>query len=85
MFSYAGNGERMMMIDKKLPPLELQTKPLLTTEEAAYYMNRKVQTLRIWACKKSGPLTPIHMGGPLGWKTSDVRKLVGIRAALHEA
>ena len=53
------------MMTKKLPPLELQTKPLLTTEEAAYYMNRKVQTLRIWACKKSGPLTPIHMGGPL--------------------
>lgn len=74
------------MIDKKLPPLELQTKPLLTTEEAAYYMNRKVQTLRIWACKKSGAANTHTYGwGPLGWKTSDVRKLVGIRAALHEA
>ena len=66
-------------------PLELQTKPILTTAEAAYYINRKAQTLRIWACNKTGPITPIYMGGPLGWKTSDVRQLVGIRAALHEA
>jgi hypothetical protein len=68
----------------ELPPIELQTKPILTTEEAAHYMNRAVQTLRIWACKKTGPITPIRMGGPLGWKTSEVRKLVGVKSASYE-
>lgn len=66
------------------PPIELQTKPILTTKEAAYYMNRAVQTLRIWACKETGPIAPIHMGGPLGWKTSEVRKIIGICPTIYE-
>lgn len=57
------------------PPLEQQTKPNLTTEEAAYYLNRRPQTLRIWACKETGPLRPNRTFGRLDWPTHKVRAL----------
>jgi hypothetical protein len=61
----------------KYGPLECVTRPLLTTQEAAYYLNRAPQTLRCWACHQDGPLQPVRSnGGPLGWRTSDVRRLV---------
>jgi len=67
------------------PPLESQTKPFLTTDEVAYYLNRKVQTLRIWAMPGSRygmpPIRPHRFNGgkqkrPLNWKTSEVKALV---------
>ena len=62
----------------RFPPLAHVTKPMLTTEEAAFYLNRKAQTLRAWACKSGvGPIQPISIGGRNGWRTEDVRKLVG--------
>jgi hypothetical protein len=62
----------------KYPPLSSVTKPSLTTDEAAFYLNRKAQTLRAWACKSGdGPIKPVHIYGRNSWLTSDVRKLLG--------
>ena len=53
------------------PPLESVTKPNLTTAEAAYYLNRRPQTLRGWASRSgSGPLVPIRVGGLLAWRVA---------------
>ncbi len=59
-------------------PLDLETRPLLTTAEAAHFLNRKPQTLRDWACHESGPLQPVRMAGRLGWKVDDLRKLLDV-------
>ena len=59
-------------------PLEQITRPVLTTAEAAYYLNRKQQTLRIWACRECGPIRPIRVHGRLGWRLSDVRRCLGV-------
>lgn len=60
----------------KYPPLDTVSRPLLTTDEAAFYLNRAPQTLRLWACHQSGPIQPVRSnGGPLGWRTSNVRCL----------
>ena len=32
----------------KFPPIQTVTKPTLSTAEAAFYLNRQPQTLRIW-------------------------------------
>lgn len=63
-----------------LTPLELVTKPSLTTDEAAYYLNRRPQTLRIWACREGGPIRPLRIPGSKGllWRTADLRRLLGI-------
>jgi hypothetical protein len=60
------------------PPLELVTRPNLTTAEAAYYLNRRPQTLRGWACNEDGPLRPKRIGGLLAWSTIETKALVGV-------
>jgi hypothetical protein len=61
-------------------PLEQVTRPNLTTAETAYYLNRRPQTLRGWACLENGPLRPIRIGGLLAWSTATVKELAGVPA-----
>mgnify|MGYP001580626969 CR=1 FL=1 len=60
------------------PPLELVTKPTLTTAEYAYYTNIKPQTARIHACTEAGPLRPRRLNGRLHWSTLETKKLLGV-------
>jgi hypothetical protein len=62
------------------PALALVNKPNLTTAEAAYYLNRRPQTLRGWACLENGPLRPTRIGGLLAWGTATVKALAGVAA-----
>ena len=62
------------------PPLALVNKPNLTTAETAYYLNRRPQTLRGWACLENGPLRPSRIGGLLAWSTATVKALAGVAA-----
>jgi hypothetical protein len=65
----------------KYLPLEEITRPNLSTNEAAYYLNRRPQTLRGWACHSgTGPMVPTRIGGLLAWSTSTVKKLAGVPA-----
>lgn len=62
-------------------PLEQVTKPNLTTAEASYFLNRRPQTLRIWAMRDGkGPLRPRRIGGLLAWSTAEVKALAGLTA-----
>ena len=63
---------------EEFPPLELETRPTVDTAATAYYLRKARQTLRRWACKESGPIRPIRVGAHLHWKTSDIRKLLGV-------
>lgn len=61
------------------PALALVTKPNLTTAETAYYLNRRPQTLRGWACRSgTGPLRPTRIGGLLAWSTAECKALAGV-------
>ncbi len=61
------------------PPLALVTKPNLTTGELAYYLNRRPQTLRGWACHSgTGPMVPKRIGGLLAWNTMEAKALAGV-------
>lgn len=61
------------------PPLECVTRPTVPTPQAAYYLNRAQQTLRIWAMRDY-PIRPLRIYGRLAWKTADLRKLLGLEA-----
>lgn len=61
-------------------PLEQVTRPNLKTEEAAFYLNRRPQTLRAWACLENGPLRPKRIGGLLAWSTATVKALAGVQS-----
>ena len=73
---------RLATKSKDLPqyqPLKKVTRPTLTTNELAYYLNRRPQTLRGWACKSgTGPMTPIRVGGILAWSTAEAKALLGV-------
>ncbi len=61
------------------PPLEAVTSPVVDTAAAAYYINRRPQTLRVWAMRSgSGPIAPLRICGRLAWKVADLKKLVGV-------
>lgn len=63
---------------QQLTPLDQEQRTAVTTAEAAYHLNRKSQTLLIWACKETGPIRPFKVGGRLMWNTDDLRNLLGI-------
>lgn len=58
------------------PPLEAETRPTITTEAAAYYLNRQPQTLRAWACFENGPIRPVRVGGRLAWPVAAIKRLL---------
>lgn len=61
---------------QQFTPLELEHRPAVDTAAAAYYLSRRPQTLRGWACLENGPLRPIRICGRLHWKTEDIRRLL---------
>lgn len=62
------------------PNLDQLNKPTLTTEEAAFFLNRKVQTLRVWACYGGGPIRPRRIYGRLAWPATEIKALLGVQS-----
>jgi hypothetical protein len=62
----------------RFPSLEHETRATLPTSEAAFHLNRAQQTLRLWACDGSGPLTPRRINGRLAWPVDGLRRLLGV-------
>ena len=65
--------------DSNFPPLEIVTSPTVTTAQAAHYLNRAAQTLRIWSMGRGNPpIMPLRIGGRLAWPTQKLRELTGV-------
>ena len=61
----------------KFPPLAHETRPAVDTA-AAYYLSRRPQILRGWACMENGPIRPIRINGRLAWPVSELRRVLGV-------
>ena len=61
---------------QNFPPLAQETRTAVPTEAAAYYLSRKPQTLRAWACLENGPLRPIRINGRLSWRVADIQRVL---------
>ena len=59
-------------------PLHLESRVVLPTREAAFHLGRSGQTLRMWACRESGPIRPRRVNGRLAWPTAEIKKLLGV-------
>lgn len=62
---------------QKFPPLELVNRPTVPTEQAAYYLNRKPQTLRGWAMTGK-VIVPTRLNGRLAWPTAGIKRALGV-------
>lgn len=60
----------------KYPPLESLTRPTVPTEQAAYYLDRRPQTLRGWACSDGGALRAIRVSGRLAWPVAEIKRVL---------
>ena len=60
------------------PPLQAVNSPTVSTNQAGYYLNRRPQTLRGWACNEDGPLLPIRINGRLHWEKNALCRLLGV-------
>ncbi|WOO32855.1 hypothetical protein [Diaphorobacter limosus] len=71
---------RRAVTEPAYPPLALVTSPTVPTEQAAYYLNRRPQTLRGWACAETFPdgLRPVRINGRLGWPVAGIRAVLGV-------
>lgn len=59
-------------------PLTQQGRTVVETDEAAFHLGRKAQTLRKWACLENGPLRPLRVNGRLAWRVADIKALLGV-------
>lgn len=57
-------------------PLEKETRTHIPTDVAAFYLNRRPQTLRAWACCECGLIRPIRINGRLAWPVAEIRALL---------
>nr|WP_233208431.1 hypothetical protein [Pollutimonas subterranea] len=60
------------------PKLQAVNSPAVDTAAAAYYLNRRPQTLRTWACFENGPIRPLRINGRLAWRVCDIKALMGV-------
>ena len=69
-----------MALQATFPPLEQITRPTVPTEQAGYYLDRRPQTMRGWACAETFPvgLRPIRINGRLAWPVAGIRRLLGV-------
>lgn len=71
------NREKKPTSTATFPPLESITKPTVDTEAAAFFLNRRPQTLRCWALT-GYPIAPVRCNGRLAWKVADIKALLEV-------
>lgn len=67
-----------MKTSELFPTLETVNSPATGTVAAAYYLNRRPQTLRGWACNEDGPIRPLRINGRLAWPVSELKRILGV-------
>ena len=76
---HSSDTRRAVSEPQQFPALELVNRPTVPTEQAAYYLNRRPQTLRTWAMNSgTGPVYCIRISGRLAWPVSELRRVLGV-------
>lgn len=75
---YSADTRRAVSEPQQFPPLELENRPAVDTAAAAYYLSRRPQTLRGWACMENGPLRPLRVNGRLAWPVAEIKRVLGV-------
>jgi hypothetical protein len=65
-----------MIVTRATSPKLASVPETLTTAEAAVALNRKPQTLRMWACNENGPVRPVRVHGRLAWPANQIAALL---------
>lgn len=74
---HSAETRRAVPEPKLYPPLETVTRPTVDTASAAYYLNRRPQTLRCWAMNQH-PIRPLRIYGRLAWPVAEIKRLLQV-------
>ena len=66
----------MFNANENFTPLAQENRTVIPTDNAAYHLNRKDQTLRGWACHEDGPIKPVRINGRLAWSVIEIKNLL---------
>jgi hypothetical protein len=66
----------MRSATNQFPPIDQETRSHVETACAAYWLTRKNQTLRAWACAGTGPIRPVRIMGRLAWPVEAIRHIL---------
>lgn len=66
----------MQTVTNQFTPLAEVSNPTVPTDAAAYYLNRRPQTMRSWACLENGAIRPIRINGRLAWNVAEIRTIL---------
>ena len=70
------NNQNQNQNQNQYYPLDKESRSHVSTEVAAFHLNRRPQTLRAWACLENGPIRPTRVQGRLAWSVSSIRALL---------
>ncbi len=56
---------------------EIKTK-MVPTRQAAFYLGRAPDTLRVYARSPNPPIAPSRFGGRYQWPVAEIKKIVGV-------
>nr|WP_083259405.1 hypothetical protein [Variovorax boronicumulans] len=76
--TYTQESRRTKGESQQFPPLESVTRPTVDTAAAAFYLNRRPQTLRGHACHEDGPIRPLRINGRLAWPVRELKRVLGV-------
>lgn len=78
---HSATSRRAVSEPQQFPPLEAVNRPTVPTEQAAFYLLRRPQTLRGWASSETFPdgLRPIRIGNRLGWPVAGIKAVLGVQ------
>jgi len=62
------------------PSLDSEVRPAVPTEQAAFYLSRRPQTLRVWAMREDGPIRPVRVHGRLLWPVAEIKRVLGVQS-----
>ncbi len=66
------------MAQRVAVPLRDEARTHISTAEAAHHLNRRPQTLRLWASTETGPILPVRVNGRLAWPVQAIKNTLGV-------
>lgn len=64
------------MKNQHFPAIDTETRSHVNTACAAYHLNRRPQTMRVWATYETGSIRPIRINGRLAWPVLEIKRLL---------
>ena len=64
------------MQTQQFPAIETETRSHVETACAAFHLNRRPQTMRVWATYETGAIRPVRINGRLAWPVEEIKRLL---------